>query len=175
MINQIKYDKPLKAFICYECEENRYAVEMAEDIGSDDFVVIKVDNYYNSLKLKKTPPSIDCLLPLKCCENVFIIYLIELRNVKSPEGFETRNIYDKFKTTIENFMGRRFRNIFLNERYVIRSLQLYFVTAAYGKTGGNWRKEGTKLDVLRSMKPFKFRGKRYQIKHKLPNPLIGKC
>lgn len=175
MINQIKYKKSLKDFISNECEENKYFVKMADDIPKDHYLVIKVDNYYNSLNLKKTPPSIDCLVPLKCRNNDYVIYLVELRNVKSSGGFGTKSIYNKFKTTVENFMGSRFRNIFYNERYSIRSLQLYFITAAYGKTGEKWRKEGTKVDMLRSMKPFKFQGKRYQLKHILPNPLIDKC
>jgi hypothetical protein len=72
-------------------------------------------------------------------------------------------------------MGSRFNNIFLNKRQIVRRLHLYFVTSAYGEKSKSWRNEGTKLDVLRSLKPFKFRGKRYQIAHKLPNPLIRNC
>jgi hypothetical protein len=178
MINQIKYSKSLKPFITNKCEENEIFVSMAKDIPGTSFLVIKVDRYYNSLKighLHKTPPSVDCLVLLKCRDNTFIIYLVELKKVKSPAGFSVDNIYNKFKTTIENFMGSRFNNIFLNERYIVRRLQLYFVTSAYGEKRKSWRKEGTKLDVLRSLKPFKFRGKRYQIVHKLPNPLIKNC
>ena len=74
MINRIKYQKSLKDFTGYECEENKYFVKMADDIPGDHYLVIKVDNYYNSLNLAKTPPSIDCLVPLKCRNNDFVIY-----------------------------------------------------------------------------------------------------
>ena len=175
MINQIKYTNSLKGYITDRCEENDISAGMAKDIPQTNYLVIKIDNYYNSLNLDKTPPSVDCLVTLKCRDDDFMIYLIELKNIKSPCGFKVKNIYNKFKTTIDNFMGSRFRNIFLNERYTIRHLQLYFVTAAYGKSEKLWRKEGTKIDVLRSLKPLKFKGKRYQIKHKLPDPLINNC
>ena len=175
MINQIKYTNSLKNCIADRCEENEIFVSMADDIPQINYLVLKVDNYYNSLNLDKTPPSVDCLVTLKCRDSDFVVYLIELKNIKSPGGFKVENIYNKFKTTIDNFMGSRFRNIFHNDRYTIKYLQLYFVTAAYRESEKLWRKEGTKIDVLRSLKPFKFKGKRYQIKHKLPNPLINSC
>lgn len=178
MINKIKHTPALEPHITDQCEENQVCVSMDGDISNDNYLVLKVDNYYNSLNighLGKTPPSIDCLIPLRCADKQFIIYLVELKNIKSPGGFTVEEIYNKFKTTIENFMGKRFKNIFLSPRHQIKKLFLYFVTNPYGETEKRRRQEGSKMDALLARKPFKFRGKRYQIQHKLPNPIIKNC
>lgn len=175
MINKIKYTKELQPFIKNECEENKIFVRIADDIPPSNYLVIKVDDYYNSLKRSDTPPSIDCLIPLKCSDNSFVVYLIELRNVKTPHGFDKKKISNKFKTVIDNFMSKRFKNIFLNERYKIKKLQLFFVTNPYRQKEEERRKEGTKMEYLLLLNSFRFRGKKYQISHKLPNPLIKNC
>jgi len=179
MINKIIHTKELELFISDTCEENNICVNMDESILKAHYTIIKVDRYYNSLHLghlRKTPPSVDCLIALKCRDNEFVIYLVELKNIKSSKNFEIDNIYNKFKSTIENFMGSRFKKIFHNERYKIKFLHLYFVTRPYGEDEKSRRKEGTtKLDSLVARKPFKFLGKRCQIKHKIPDPIIKRC
>lgn len=171
MIDKIKNTASLKPFITNRCEEKRIFVSMAGDILPDNYLVIKVDSYYNSLNLSDTPPSVDCLIPLKCSDNSCVIYLVELKNIKSPRRFKLDNIYGKFKTTIEDFMGKRFKKIFYDERLSIKNLELYFVSKLYKSR----RLEGTKMDSLLSRKPFEFRGKIYQISPELPNPLIKNC
>ena len=175
MINKIKYKKELEPFITDACEENKIFVSMAGDIPPNNYLVIKVDKYYNSLKLSHTPSSVDCLILLKCFDNDFVIYLIELKNIKSPKGFKVDNIFSKFETTIKNFMSKRFKDIFLNKRYTIKDLHLFFVTNPYRKSEKFRRKESTRMDFLLSIKPFRFRGKKYQLEHKLPSPMIRNC
>jgi hypothetical protein len=177
MIYKIKNTKALQPFITDRCEENKIAAEMDEEIRPENYLVLKVDDYYKLLHLADTPPSLDCLVPLKCSDNTFIIHLIELKKIKKPGGFSVDNIYKKFKTTIENFMTRRFKNIFHNEKYyAIKRLELYFVTSPYGNDEKIRRKEGTtRMDALLARPPFRFMGKKYQIKHKLPNPIIKSC
>ena len=92
MINQIKYTDSLKDYVTRQCEENKIFVSMADDILPDNYMVIKIDNYYNSLNLGNTPPSVDCLVVLKCHDNDFIIYLVELKNVRSPGSFNFRQL-----------------------------------------------------------------------------------
>ncbi|MCK5056826.1 MAG: hypothetical protein KAT34_09240 [Candidatus Aminicenantes bacterium] len=177
MINKTRYTEKLKPYITDKCEENKISVTMEMDIPAKNYLVIKVDNFYNELGLKNTPPSVDCLILLKCADNSFFICLIELKDIKSPGGFSVDNIYIKFKTTIENFMGSRFKNIFQNKRFIVKKLQIFFVTDPYGDKNSkrSRKREGTKLDTLLSRTPFQFRGKRYLVKHKLPNPIIQKC
>lgn len=171
MIAKIKDTEALKFFITGRCEENNIFVSMAGDIPEENYLVIKVDKYYNSLRLPDTPPSVDCLVLLKCTDSRYVLYLVELKKIKRPRSFKIDNIRGKFKTTIDDFMSTRFRDIFHSEKLDVKSLHLYFVTNLY-KTP---RKDTTRMDSLLAMKPFTFRGKNYQISHKLPNPLINKC
>jgi hypothetical protein len=173
MIDELKKTKSLTPFITDKCEENQICVTMDNSIPKTNYVVIKVDDHYNSLRLKKTPPSVDCLITVKCRDNGYIIYLVELKNIKSPAGFKIDNVYNKFKTTIEDFMEILFRNIFHNPKYNVKRLHLYFVTDPYGKR--RLRTGTTKMDSLLSRKPFKFQGKLYMLNHKLPNPMITNC
>lgn len=160
-------------YITDKCEENQICVSIDNSIPRTNYVVIKVDQHYNSLRLKNTPPSLDCLIAVKCRDNDYIIYLVELKNIKSQAGFKVDNIYQKFKTTIDDFMGSRFRNIFHNKKYNVKRLHLYFVTNPYRKR--RLREGTTKMDSLLSRKPFEFQGKLYVLKHKLPNPMIKNC
>jgi hypothetical protein len=175
MIDKIKRHSQLKPFIVSTCDENNILVNIADTIPPGNYLVLKVDKYYNSLKLGKTPPSIDCLIPLKCSDSDFVIYLIELKNIKSPKGFKPDNIYKKFKVTIEDFMIARFNDIFLDNSYQIKDMRLYFVSNPYRQREISHRREGTKMDALLSRRPFSFRGILCQLKHILPNPIIENC
>lgn len=179
MIEAIKSEESLQPFLTDECQENRCAAEIDETIEKEDIAIIKIDDYYNSLKLSKTPPSIDHLITVSREEGDFNLFLVELKDIKSPRYFKVDNIKKKFRTTIDDFMSIKYKVIFLNEVYKINKIRLYFVTDPYDWTNKDIPKEklekvrkGTKLDLVMQVKPFRFRGKLYQIKHELPNPLI---
>jgi len=75
------YRKPqnyfLKAYI---------SVRFSEQLHEDKFIVLKIDSYYNSLGLPKPPPSVDCLIIVKCDTNIcYDFYLVELKNIGSPK------------------------------------------------------------------------------------------
>ncbi len=179
MINKLKLhpDLQCKGCITSTCAENDLAATMDSRIPADSFVIIKVDSYYSSLKLCHTPPSIDCLIVLKCADGQFVIYLVELKNIKSPSGFDHSNIYGKFKTTLEDFMSQRFQDIFFDPHQRIKDIHLYFVSNPYRLTHISHKKEGTKMDKLLSHKPFKFRGiiSDIKIKNEISCPIIEGC
>ncbi|HLP44370.1 MAG TPA: hypothetical protein VK469_00380 [Candidatus Kapabacteria bacterium] len=179
MIDRIKHHPGLKCEGCIAktCEENNLSATTADNIPDGSFVVIKVDKYYNFLNLGQTPPSIDCLIVLKCSDDSYIIYLIELKNIKKPSGFGVNNIYMKFKTTIEDFMTMRFKDIFLVPDYNIKNIHLYFVSNPYRLKDISHKREGTKMDKLLSYKPFQFRGiiRTIQIENKISSPTIKGC
>jgi hypothetical protein len=180
MIDKIKKHPVLKSFTASRCEENKISVSMAEDIPPGNYVVLKVDEYYRSLKLGRTPPSIDCLVPVKCSTNGFFIYLIELKNIKSPKGFTINGIYSKFKTTIEDFMAVRFADIFLDRSYKIDDMKLYFFSNHYGLKPNrlreiSHRREGTKMEALLFRKPFKFRDQVCQLENEPFKLVIENC
>lgn len=180
MLNKIRNNPKLKEFISDDCEESGIYVSMADDIPPENHLILKVDRFYNSLNLGhlgKTPKSIDCLIPLKCIDDDYLVYLIELKRLKSGRHLKVPDIFDKFETTIKNFMSSRFKNIFFNEkRYQIKKLHLYFVSNPYRESEeSHRRKKGSEVDSLLLRKVFKFQGLKYQVKHKLPNPIIAGC
>jgi hypothetical protein len=153
-------------------------------------VIVKVDDYYNSnLKPPNIPPSADFLISVDCTKSRYVLYIIEFKNISSPKRFDIKNIYEKFKTTIYDFMSNRFADIYTNKNYEIIDLLIYFIADPYRlkKAGvssypqykanklARGKTDSTRIDNLLSQKPFKFREKYYLIKYDLPpNPIIKK-
>ena len=185
MFDEIYNDPLLFNLIRELCDENDICVEVSDQISNDDYLVLKIDQYYSSRNMHNPPPSVDCLIIVKCDENeCFDIYLVELKNIKSTKGFEVKNIKEKFQTTIDDFMSERFSHIFLNEDYCINILRMYFVSDACrikknnpNITEDQYRKKilNTKLDMLQSIKPVRFRNRIAHINPILPNPLVMPC
>ena len=175
MINTIKSDPSLVPFInpkpkcCYDGKTECPYIDDA--IDDESVVALAPDDYYNSLNLSDTPPSVDHLVTLACHESGFAHFLIEDKNVKSGKGIRTTNIYRKFKTTLEDFMTERFGRIFLDPAYPMRFIELYLVTNPLLKRPRE-KERHTRLEQLLSMPPLKFREIIVQIKHSYPEVLV---
>ena len=100
------------------------------------------------------------------------LYLLELKNVKTPQAYQTHAIYEKFKNTLDHFMSEEFSHIFFNDHYRYRHIFLYLVTTAYRaamkygsfeKYTKLMQKIGKKDTLLNDsallQKPFRFRNK----------------
>ena len=179
MINAIKNEPSLAPFIkqksecCYDGKPERPYIDDA--IDDDSVVALTPDNYYNSLRLRDTPPSVDHLVTLECHdEEGFAHFLIEDKNVKSMKGIVTKNVYRKFKTTLNDFMAERFGHVFLDPAYPICSVKLYLVTnfLKKPKEKANRIGDSTRLEQLLSMPPFKFRGIIVSVKHTYPEVIV---
>ncbi len=178
MFDEIKQNSELFELIRYDCSENRISAEFDQYLKEDEYIILKPDAYYNTIKFAAPPPSVDCLIIVKCDSNQgYDFYLIELKNIKSKSGFDKKNIEEKFQTVIEDFLKHRFKDIFLKDSYNINNLYLFFISDPYG-LGKNARDEqydsfiktkGLKLKALQLIKPFKFRGKIAEIKPSLPH------
>ncbi|MCP4217118.1 MAG: hypothetical protein GY765_20900, partial [bacterium] len=134
-------------------------------------LVIKIDSYYNSLNQKITPPSVDCLIVVKCADGTFSIILVELKNIKKLKRVKKPNLRDKFKTTIKQFMEKRFKRIFMDEKHTIKSINLYFVARPFRNTDRASSLE-REYALLGS---FKFRKMTCEIVPKAPHPVIENC
>lgn len=167
MISKIKKNKELLSYIEDTCCENGICVSFESSISKDDYVIIKVDKYYNSQNLANTPASVDCLIIQKC-ETVdsYSLVLAELKNIRNT-GFEIKNMREKFETTLNNFISNKFSE-HLNLNY--KSVKLYFVS----KNEIYKRDVSLKLDVLMGIR-FKFQNKNILIQPKMPNPTLKKC
>lgn len=167
MINKIKAHSTLSKFIEETCCENDICVTFEADVNPSSYVIIKVDKYYNSLKIQKRPASIDCLIVRECVNGGYGITLVELKKASSAKGFEIENIKEKFETTLYKFIQKDFKKI-LSIEY--SDIKLYFVS----KKELYKRDLGLKMDVLINLR-FKVNSKNFMITPKMPNPTIRKC
>lgn len=167
MIDRIKKHKVLSQFTDTTCCENDICVSFDKKIDPKDYVIIKVDQYYNSLNIAKRPASVDCLIVRKCTPRGLGLTLVELKNIETSQRFTIANLKEKFETTIHDFMERKFRNV-LDKDYL--DIKLFFVT----KQEIHKRDLGPKLETLINIE-FKINGKRRMIAPKMPTPSIKKC
>ncbi len=184
MFKKIYENIELFSIISPYCSENNIEVFLSEGLqncSDDRLVILKPDEYYSSKKIHNPPPAIDCIVLVKCSDNIsYSIYLIELKDIKSPKGFNKKNIVAKFETVINDFLSTKFKDIFLDEKYC--NFNCYFISnpndcrnmtqAEYDKKVHD---QGLKLDYFNSIKPFKFNGKVSFIQPKLPSPMISEC
>jgi len=200
MFSEIIKNNILNTLLVERCEENSIEAEICSNLTyKDDYLVIKVDNYYNRgfkvTGFKKTPASVDCLILVKCNEkgkrkkirsNIYDMHLIELKNIKNKQYFKLENIQEKFNTTIEDFLNIKFKDIFNN--FQLRSFNCYFISDPHnikrrykGKniTQNKYNQiiklEGLKVKSLLLIKPLKYRNKFSTIKPRLPNLEINAC
>lgn len=183
MFEEILNDPDLFSLYREICEENDICITFSEKLVEDNYLILQLDAYYHSSRMHNPPPSIDCLIIVKCDTNAcYNLYLVELKDIKSPKGFQIENIKQKFRTVIDDFLSLRFAYIFLNPDYCINEFKLYFVSDAcrlkqLNMTEEQYRKKllTTKYKVFSMLKPFSFRNKKALIEPLLPNPLITNC
>lgn len=167
MISKIKSHDILKEFIVEECCENNISVSFHPEIPRDDYVIIKVDDYYNSLGEGDTPAPVDCLIVRKCADTGYGLTLVELKNIGEFRHFKLKNLEEKFNTTLQDFIEQRFK-IPLKTNY--KTITLYFVSNLR-----NYRRDtGLAMDILINLR-FKYNEKTIMLKPRIPTPMINKC
>lgn len=179
MIDTLKNDAVISQYFCSECKENDVSIEIDKSIDKDDILIIKVDDYYNAnVPLATRPKSPDCLIIQRCSDNTYILYIVELKNIKNREGFTVKGIEEKFITCLDDFMSGRFANYFHNYSYNYKNINLFFISDPYGfkeNPEKQMKMRGHKLDLLISIRIPKFFEKHLYIDHKIPNPKINNC
>ena len=184
MIRTILNEKNLKDCLHYRIEDAGIEVAVDPKLTKEQYVGIKVDDYYAGLHQGIIPMSVDFVVPVDCECDSYVLYVLEFKRVGNPPS--TREIHQKFDTTMNDFIMSRFKDIFLNSRYKYKSVFLYLVTTAYQKAAklGSFKKyeELTRkmkakdtlfADSTLSEKPYIFLGKAYYIQREVPpNPFI---
>lgn len=168
MINKIKNHPTLSKFVEETCCENEICISFDRSINPNSYVIIKVDKFYNALRLgKNTPASIDCLIIRKCIKTGYGLTLVELKNISTGKGFTLENMKEKFSTTLYDFIEKRFKNP-LDIKY--SDIKLYFVS----KQEIHKRDLGLKMDYLIDVR-FKFQNRNLMIRPEIPTPTIKNC
>ena len=180
MFEKIYSNQELFQIITSYCEENGLEVCLSPTLDDENILILKADEFYSSKNIHNPPPAVDCIILVKCQKECYDIYLVELKNIKSPKGFDKENIVLKFKNVITDFLENRFKDIFLNENYC--NFNCYFITNLYRcenmsqeEFDKKIKSQNLKLDYFNSIKPFKFKNKIAFIKPIIPNPTIKEC
>ncbi len=171
LLNDLRADATLAPHIHQTCCENDVCVDFDPAIPPTDYLVIKVDDFYNAtVPNPDTPKSPDCLIVQRCSAGHFHVHVVELKNVKARGSLDSDAIREKYHTCLMDFMSNRFRLHFYNENYDLK-LKLYLVA---GKVKEAYSKN-FKFDFLLSISALQFANKRYLIQGENPNPLIRPC
>ena len=167
LINIIKNDPILKDYVISECCENNVSISLSPDINIENYVILKIDAFYNALEIELKPPSIDCLIIVKCSDNTYAIYLIELKSTSSANRLTIENILLKYDTCLKDFMMVRFKDYF-NRDY--KRIKLYLIS----NIDIYRRNRVLKLEILIKHK-FWWKGKKIMVDPRMPIPQIKNC
>ena len=180
MIDKLKSYSELQPFFTTTLLENGVGVIIDPSVNEEHYLAINVDNYYHHLGLSIIPAIVDLIIVGKedSLDN-FHIFVVEMKNISSSNGFDRKNIYAKFETAINDFMKKKYADPFLADCYNVVEFKLFFIADAYHFIERGIKEEdydsflkGTKIEVLQGMTPFEYKGKFYIIDYKIPNPLL---
>ncbi|MCU0470511.1 MAG: hypothetical protein MUF58_18125 [Arcicella sp.] len=173
LIQKIQEDPILSKFLCDDCEENGVGINIGTEVKRDDFIIIRVDEFYNkTVHDDSRPKSPDCLIIQHCGNNRFVLYLIELKAIKSLKTENMGDIRDKFQNCFSDFMSDRFREYFYNTDYEF-VIKLYFISDP--RETKIDKGKATRMDSLLALRQPRFANRIYPIKPKNPNPIIQPC
>lgn len=175
MIEAIQQDSKLGNFIHYDFEDSGVKVNVCSSLSKNDFIGVKIDDYYNSTQPGTAPKSIDFIVSVDCSCGSYGLYLLELKSYKKPKYLSIKEIYEKFDTTVNDFVKKQFQSIFENSKYKYKFVYLYLVADVYKettKTGKHIPKDSLKVDSELTKKIYKIHGKAYRIEYILPTNLV---
>lgn len=182
----IKKDARLVPYLKSTIEDSGITVHVDPMLRDEDYVAIKVDDYYAGLNLQRAPKAVDFIVIVDCQCDWFSMYMLELKNVNGPDRLNIADIQEKFANTINLFLNDSFTEIFNNDRFKYKGIRLYLVSDAYGAVGSYGshaeflafrekinKRDTLKVDMRLSSKLYRFRGKIVRIEYDIPpNPVI---
>lgn len=190
MFDEIFSDPELFAIVRQNCRENDVGATIASDLldvngdlNHDRVIVLKLDALYSSQNMHNPPPSPDYLVIVKCCDESYEAYIIELRDVGQTGAVRSAQILPKFRTATDNFLSVKYRHIFFDgEDIKFKRLKLYLVTDPLNLKGKTLseaeyqnRIRGTVLDAYASLAPIVVGRRAYLIEPVLPDPTVLAC
>ena len=188
MVSKIKNNPKLKDYLRNKIEDEGIEVEVDARLQENEYVAIKVDDFYNGLHQAVVPKATDYIVVVDNSCDSYSMYILEMKNVKSPKYLVVKDIQEKFTTTIYDFLSERFKDIFMNDRYKYKPIKLYLVSDAYG-VGGKYqthaeyinflekvnKRDSLKVDRSLGSKIYKFRNQYLRIEYDIPpNPIVRK-
>ncbi len=172
LLEKIKIEPLLSFYIRPTCDENDVGVSFDPSVLGDDYLIIKVDEYFQSAIRSNTPRGNDCLIIQKCSDFRYKLYLVELKNITELTSGEkiNKHIYDKFQNCFDILMSDHFRYLFYDEIYQFE-IKLYFIS----HLKKDKKQKNMRLDSLLSYKANHFGGRKYGLESQEPYPMIMPC
>jgi hypothetical protein len=179
MLNELNAKSELVPFFTKDLLENNVGVIVNGEMPKDSYVAIDIDEYYHHTGPTPTPAIADVLLVAQKLSQreQHQIYIVEMKNISSPHGFIVKNIYEKFRTAIEDFMKIRYADVFMDENYQVEKFRLFFVSDAYRLKKRGWTEAQiksflleTKIMAFQKMPLFQYRNFKAIIEYQLHNP-----
>ncbi|MCU0425829.1 MAG: hypothetical protein MUF71_09415 [Candidatus Kapabacteria bacterium] len=124
-IENIRRDAELAPFICEECYEKGVGVELHPSLTNETAVIVKIDSYYASLKLADTVPSADCLIFQDAENQRFCLFVVELKSQNYSAGLSIEQLRDKFETSLNDFVAKRFKSHFVINPAKYKKIRCY--------------------------------------------------
>jgi len=180
VIDSIVQNEELFALIRNACEENGIGADIDPALLTQDgfpiddrLLILKIDEYYNSQNIANRPKSIDFLVLVKCCDETYSLYLVELKNTDDRGQLKSSGIISKFATTVDDFINKKFYEVFKNGVY--KKIKLYLISQKDPDYNKAHKNRSSQFDAFSAVKPFDVLGTRVMIEPKLPNPKIEPC
>lgn len=169
LIDKINADERLYGHTRLTCDENNICIEICPELLhngflSDRIAIVKPDSFYNAQHVSHKPPSVDCIVIVRCSNDKYDVYLIELRHAGTKNRrLKAKTIQKKFIYTVKDFILSQFVEIFSCLSGRINRLNLWIVTDAMNSlriTEHEYKKKivGTVLDQYNNLKPIQLFG-----------------
>ncbi len=172
LIKRIQEDPILSEFLCDDCEERGVGIDVSTDVNRDDFIIIRVDEFYNKL-VYHPPKSPDCLIIQHYGGDKFVLYIVELKSIETLKSENLNDIRDKFQNCFSDFMSDRFRDYFYDIQYDF-TIKLLFISDP-SESKEESKNKPARLDNLLALPPCRFADKKYPLDFRKPNPVIKPC
>ena len=86
MIQMIKMNKAFANHLFWKIEDSGIHVEVDSKLTENEYVGIKVDNYYNGLHMARPPKAVDFVVAVDCECDWYALYILELKGVSKPSS-----------------------------------------------------------------------------------------
>lgn len=173
LIKRIQEDPILSKFLCDDCEENGVGINVSPLVKKEDYIIIRVDEYYNSNLVHNPPKSPDCLIVQHCGGDKFVLYILELKAIATLKTEKLSDIRDKFQNCFDDFMTYRFPAYFYDGDYEF-TIKLILISDPSESRKDN-KGRPTRLDNLLALPHCRFSNKKYPLDFRKPNPTIQPC
>jgi hypothetical protein len=141
-----------RSIIQTTCCENGICAEIDSTILEEDYVIIKIDNYFQKFKSDNTPKGVDCLILIrnKSLKDRYCLHLVELKKEDSSSvKSKIDDVIIKFQSSVNLFLKEKSLAKHFNRIY--EDVQFVLVTKVSIDSKSNRRDELLEAKAFRNL------------------------